>query len=355
MKKLVLIFVIPFLIISCSSPKKIITEREYNVSIAELVNKLKINPDNQRNIKMLSEQLAIVDKTDLDKIKDLKISGQPDIWYEVFVRYFQLKHRQDIVGKLPLSVLQKINFKKQDYSKDLETARIQSANYLYAKSKLLLESSDDSCSKLASENLFKILSLYEDFRDVDKLLRRSLIYGSKNVLYRFYNKSKKILPNYQKEFLRSIKISKNSFFNFDNKVIPEKEYDLSIVVNVDRINILPGSDSEKSHYVSKGTKEKATKYRCKVIEIDQNKSVMIAGVIEYYDNKISKKVYSKPVLVKTNFKYKYARLKGDERACSPEIIEMAKKKRIIFPSDNKMLEDAVVKMKTLVETLILAD
>lgn len=355
MKKLILILMIPFLMISCNLPEKAIIERDHNASVTNLVKKLKINPNNQKNTQMLSEQLAIVDKSDLDKIKKLKISGQPDIWYEIFVRYFQLKRRQDIVGKLPANVLRKINFKKRNYSKDMETARMQSANYLYAISELLLENGDDSSCKSASINLFKILSLYEDFRDVDKLLRRSLIYGSKNVLYRFYNKSNKTLPNYQKEYLRSVEITENSFFNFDNNVVPETEYDLSIVVNVDRINILPGTTSENSYYVSKGTKEKATKYRCKVIEIDQKKSVMISGVIEYYDNRILKMVYSKPVSVKTNFKYKYARLKGDERACSPEIIEMAKKKKIIFPPDNNMLEDAVVKLKTLVETLILAD
>lgn len=355
MKKFVLILMIPFLIISCSSPKKMIIEKDYNASIAKLVKKLKIIPDNQKNIQMLSAELAIADKTDLEKIKELRISGQPDIWHEIFVRYFQLKRRQDLVGKLPANVLEKINFKKRDYSQDMKTARMQSANYLYVISKILLENGDDSSCESASENLFKILSLYEDFRDVDKLIRRSLIYGSKNVLYRFYNKSKKILPNYQKEYLRLVEITENSFFNFDNNVVPETEYDLSIVVNVDRINISSGTSSENSYYVSKGTKEKATKYRCKVIETDQEKSVLISGVIEYHNNINLKQVYSKPFTVKTNFKYKYARLKGDELACSPKIIELAKKKKIIFPSDNKMLEDAVVKLKILVETLILAD
>lgn len=355
MKKFVLILMIPFLMISCSLPEKVIIEKDYNASIAKLVNKLKINPNNRKNIQILSTELAIADKTDMEKIKELKISGQPDIWHEIFVRYFHLKRRQDIVRKLPTNVLKKINFRKINYSKDLETARIQSANYLYAISELLLENGDDSSCKSASENLFKILSLYEDFRDVDKLIRKSLIYGSKNVLYRFYNKSKKILPNYQKEYLRSVEITENSFFNFDNNVVPETEYDLSIVVNVDRINILPEATSENSYYVSKGTKEKATKYRCKVIEVDQEKFVLISGVVEYHDNINLKKVYSKPFTVKTNFKYKYARLKGDELACSPKIIELAKKKKIIFPSDNKMLEDAVVKLKTLVETMILAD
>ena len=355
MKKLVLILLIPFLMISCSSPKKIAIKRDYNASIAELVNKLKIIPDNQKNIRMLSAELAIADKTDLEKIQELRISGQPDVWHEIFIRYYHLKYRQELINKLPPTVLEKINFRKRNYSKDLEIARMQSANYLYAISKLLIEKGDDSSCKLASENLFKILSLYEDFRDVDKLIRRSLIYGSKNVLYRFYNKSKKTLPNYQKEYLRLVEITENSFYNFDNNVVPETEYDFSIVVNVDRINISPGTTSENSYYVSKGIKEKATKYRCKVIETDQEKSVLISGVIEYHDNINLKRVYSKPFTVKTNFKYKYARLKGDERACSPKIIELAKKKKIIFPSDNKMLEDAVVKLKTLVEILILAD
>ena len=118
---------------------------------------------------------------------------------------------------------------------------------------------------------------------------------------------------------------------------------------------MPGATCENSYYVSKGTKEKATKYRCKVIEADQEKSVKISGVIEYYDNINLKQLYSKPFTVKTNFSYKYVRLKGDERACSPEIIELAKRKIIVYPSDNKMLEDAVVKLKALVETLILAD
>ncbi|MCD4773877.1 MAG: hypothetical protein K8R41_10895 [Bacteroidales bacterium] len=355
MKKLVLIFVIPFLIISCSSPKKTTNEREHSASIVRLVNKLKIYQDNQKNIQMLSEELAIADKIDLEKIEELRISGQPDIWHEIFIRYSHLKYRQNLVKKLPVIVLEKINFKKKDYSNDIESARMQSANYLYAISNVLLEKGDDSSCMMASENLFIILSIYEDFRDVDKLIRRSLIYGSKNVLYRFYNNSEKTLPNYQKEYLRSVGITENSFFDFDNNVVLEKEYDLSIVVNIERINVLPGATCENSYYVSKGTKEKATKYRCKVIEADQEKSVKISGVIEYYDNINLKQLYSKPFTVKTNFSYKYVRLKGDERACSPEIIELAKRKIIVYPSDNKMLEDAVVKLKALVETLILAD
>lgn len=354
MKKLILLL-IPFLIISCSSQKRITTEEECNVKINKLVSKLLINPDNQQNIQLLSVNLDLANKTDLTKINELKITKQPDIWYEIFVRYYYLNKRQNLIGKLPESVQKEIRFEKKNYLQDMETAKMQAANYLYAKSKLLLENGNDSCSKLATENLFKIVSLYKDFRDVDKLLRRSLIYGSKNVLYRFYNKSNKTLPNYQKEYMRSIEISENSFFDFDNNVIPEKDYDFSIVVNIDKIIISPGTESEKSHYVSKGTKEKATKFRCKVIEINQNKYVSISGIVEYFDNKNSKHLYSKPFSVKSNFNYNYARLQGDEKACSPEIIELAKKKKIVLPSDNKLLEDAIVKLKTLVETIIIAD
>ena len=355
MKKLILILVIPILIISCNSPKKITTERERNAYIVKLVDKLEKNPNNKKNINYLSEQIAILDKTDLRKIKELRLSGQPDIWLEIFKRYSRLKYRQDLVIDLPANVLQEINFRKHDYSKDIETTRIKAANYLYAESQLLLENGDDLCSNLAKINLLKITSLYENYRDVDKLLRKSIIYGSKNVLYRFYNKSKIALPDYQKEYLRSIEISENSFFDFDNVVIPDKDYDLSIVLTITKINILKGKDSQKSYFVNKGPKENPHKYKCRVIEIFQDKTVKISGDIEYYDNNTSKQVYTKPFAVKTNFNYKYARLDGDQLACSPEIIELAKKKRVVLPSNNNMLEDAVVKLKTLVETLILAD
>lgn len=355
MKKITIILLIPILILSCSTGKNTSKEKNSKTEINKLVKKLMINPGNQTNTQLLFKEYSLANKKDFDRIKKLRLSGQPDIWFDVYLSYSDLSTRQKKIEKLDKSVLNKINFRKRDYSDDLELARMKSANYLYAVSKVLIKNATDSACKLARRNLFKISTIYDNFRDVDKLLRKSLIYGSKNVLYRFYNNSEKVLPRYQENHIRSVQITENSFFDFDNKVIPGKEYDLSIVVNIEKINVFPGSSDKSSHFVSKGIKNESSKYRCKVYEIMQKKSVLISGNIEYYDNTISKKVYVKPIAVKTNFNYKYVRLKGDERACSPEVIELAKRKKIIYPSDNKMLEDAIVKLKSIVENVIVAD
>ena len=76
MKKLVLILVIPFLVISCSVQKKTTTEEDYNVTINKLVNKLLINPDNQKNIQILSIKLDYADKI---KVQYVCIIGENEL------------------------------------------------------------------------------------------------------------------------------------------------------------------------------------------------------------------------------------------------------------------------------------
>ena len=59
-------------------------------------------------------------------------SGQPNIYDEIHYRYNRMRDRQEVVERLPRSVLNNIGFRHFDYNETLAKSKKKAAEFLYA-------------------------------------------------------------------------------------------------------------------------------------------------------------------------------------------------------------------------------
>jgi tetratricopeptide (TPR) repeat protein len=234
MKRIQILLLIPLLIWGCKSPKNLIKDGNYDEAVKILVKKLSVNPDKEQNIIYLKQSYKAVNQKDIDRINYLRKTGQPNIWYEVYQHYDKLKNRQDLVKALPSDVLSQIGFKSVDYDNDVIEAKKKAAAYLYAHAQMLLKKEDRQSARQAYDELLKVSKLYNDYKDVDALLRRALVMGTNYVLFKMQNKSGVPLPLSFENELMSICLADldRTFINYDSKAVQGRNYDYNIVVNI---------------------------------------------------------------------------------------------------------------------------
>ncbi len=105
--------------ISCTSSSKYLERGDYDKAISKSVKTLMKKPDKNDEIRTLKKAFSLANKRDLDRIRQLKLSGQPDIFDNLVDNYSRLISRQDLVERLPNEVLSKIHFKHIDYNSDI--------------------------------------------------------------------------------------------------------------------------------------------------------------------------------------------------------------------------------------------
>ena len=123
MKKLLLLIVITFFVLSCSTSKQIeksLNIGNYDQAINDAIGKLRTNKDKKRKsdyILMLEEAFGKVTQRDLQNIDFLKKENNPENYLLIYDAYVALKNRQErIKPLLPLYVSGKeAKFNFQNY------------------------------------------------------------------------------------------------------------------------------------------------------------------------------------------------------------------------------------------------
>ncbi|MDK0575384.1 hypothetical protein P6P35_16195, partial [Clostridium perfringens] len=90
-------------------------------------------PNRAKSIGEIQEDFQLANKSDLETILQLKETGQPDIWYKIFLANERIKSRQDLVKTLPGATVQKLGLTFVDNTRDMEEARNRATLYSYAR------------------------------------------------------------------------------------------------------------------------------------------------------------------------------------------------------------------------------
>ncbi|MCD4728144.1 MAG: hypothetical protein K8R46_10810 [Pirellulales bacterium] len=381
MKRIQILLLIPLMILGCKSPKNLIKDGNYDEAVKILVKKLSVNPDKEKNIIYLKQSYKAVNQKDIDRINYLRKTGQPNIWYEVYQHYDKLKNRQDLVKALPPDVLSQIGFKSVDYDNDVIEAKKKAAAYLYAHAQMLLKKEDRQSARQAYEELLKVSKLYNDYKDVDALLRRALVMGTNYVLFKMQNKSGVLLPLSFENELMSISLADldRTFINYDSKAVKGRNYDYNIVVNIRVINVSP-EQLDRNHFTeskkiqdgwkykydkdgkivkdSTGKAIKIPKYKiieCFITEVHQRKTATISGSVDYINNHTSQLINTTPVSATSVFEHHSAIFNGNLDACTPQTLLMLNTTTVPFPSNAAMILDAGDKLKSTIKDIIWDD
>jgi PBP1b-binding outer membrane lipoprotein LpoB len=380
MKRIIIILMSLAMLGGCVSSKTYLRNGRYDDAIKKAAHKLKINPDKIKEIPILEQAYSLANNQDIERIAFLKKSGQPDIWDEVFDRYNQLKMRQDIVKTLPPEVLSKINFTPANYDNDILESKRKAAEYFYVHALTLLDKNDRMLARQAYDELLKVKGYYPNYKDVDNQIDKAFIMGTTNVLFKMNNLAPVGLPSgFEDELLKiAIKDLNTKWINFDSREVNGQNYDYVILLNIKGIDVSPERIHENTWVESRevedgwqyqydahgnvmkdtaGNDIKIKKYKtisCQILETQMNKTSVVSGVIDFYDNQTNQLLKSEPINANADFNYNFLQAHGDFDALKTETRNRLGRP-MPFPNDLEMIMMADNILKDVAKNIIISN
>jgi len=378
MKKLIVLMMVTFMIVSCSSTHYL-NKGMYDSAINKSVKKLKRNPSKAKEINALKQAYFLANQKDNENIEFLRKTGQPDIWDEIFNIYNTLKAREDLVKVLPGNVLSAINYKYINYDDEIITAKKKAAEFFYAHALNLLKKNDKISAREAYGDLMKVKSYYHDYKDVDTQIQNAIFLGTTNVLFKIQNHTGVAFhQNFEEELLKiTLSDMNGQWLNFDTKNNSALNYDYNIYLNIKYMNVSPEQVNTNNWIESKevedgwqyvydskgnvmkdslGNDIKVPKYKtisCKVSETVLHKQAIISGFIDFYNISTKQLIKTEPITAETFFDNIYTIAFGDFNALNPETAKRVKTSQPIpFPSDVDMIFKANAIMKDIAKNII---
>ncbi|MDD4372449.1 MAG: hypothetical protein PHG67_00885 [Bacteroidales bacterium] len=345
-KLLFLVLLIGF--IQCSSPQKLIDQKQYDQAFALLINKAHKGRISASQITQLKQVYHQSNQTDHEAVSALKASGSPDIWPEVYDRLNKISQRVDAVKVLPKELKQQLDYKPLDLEEEVLAARIKTTQYYNGLAVKLLESNDAASNSEALDLLGKVQQLNPAFPDLDKKMRRAVFSMADNILIGFKNETGVSLPaGFEEKVLDKTTFAESSW---QQKLIRTPEQAVGItyrmIVILEEIEVSPHKSGQTSYTEQK---EAVT---AEVVQYELQKSVSLTGRIQLVGTDYSKPFLVSPFDVSSQFDYTYARFSGSEQALALATLELTKKAALPFPSDESLIRDAATELNKIVALLL---
>lgn len=366
-------------ITSCVSSSKRLQQGEYDKAIAKSAKILQKKPSKTNEIKTLKKAYALANSKDLETIKLLKLSGQPDIFDKVTMHYRHLINRQEVVGRLPDDVLIRIGFEPIDYSLELTTSKKKAAKYFYAHADKLLEGGDKHDARQAYNEFSKVKSYFAVYKDVDTKMNEAYSKGINHIIFMISNESRTVLPeDFEDELLKiSLKdINGNHWLNFDTYVDDNIIYDYSIYLNIKHIEVSPERVREINYEETReiedgfdyvldengnvkknedGNDIKVPRFSiitAYVTETRLNKNAIVSGSLDFFDERSGQLIKTMPIKSEFEFRYRLAVANGNLDALKKKTRKLLKNEPIPFPTDLQLIFDTNDNLKSKVKRIV---
>ncbi len=367
---------------ACSSPEKLLQRGDYDGLIDKSVKKIIKDPNSQEDIELLDKAYKLANDRDLDRIKYLKLEGNPDTWDEVLMLYSRLKDRQTKVRKvLPLNLRGRtITYEFIDYDAQMVEAKRKAAEYFYNHGKALMGNKTKDSYRMAYVELNKA-SGYSGgaYPDLDQMIDEARYYGMSRVLVSVINSTPLRLPEDFMENLLAINTYglNSEWVEYHFKPLDQETvFDYYVDINLQIIDVSPEMVDDNDRLVkrkvqdgfeyvldSKGNVMKDTagndikipKYKeltCTVIEKIQDKSVTLKGEIEVISANPKRLISKDPISATTHFQHVSARAVGDIEALDEETKQAVSVEEIPFPDDITMVYDTSEGLKQAITDVI---
>jgi hypothetical protein len=366
---------------SCSSSSKLLQRGQYDLAINKSVKKLLKNPTKHKEIDVLDRAYKLANEQDKSVIDELRISGQPDIWEELFARYSRMRNRQDVVSRLPRELLNQINYEKIDYNREIADAKNKAAAFYYANGTQLLKSGDRMSARKAYDQFLFIKKYFANYQDVEMKLQEALALGTNHVIFKIQNQARVALPkDFEDEILKiSLSSLNRLWLEFDNSYDKNIQYDYSIYLNLKQIEVSPEKVEVEKYkdpkmvpdgweYVlddkgnvrkdSLGNDMKVSKYKeinAYITLTKMDKRAIVRGSLDYVNNRTGQLLKTSPITTEFVFDYKSAIYAGEENALSDASKKLIKNKPMPFPPDLQMIYDTNEEIKRIAFEMVKAD
>ncbi len=387
--RIVSFFLVIVLLISCSTARQTqeaINTGNYLSAINKAITKLtqnKTRKGNQDIILLLEEAFKRHSDRELDQINFLKNDGNPANLENIFNAYVDLNTIQErIKPLLPLRIYDEnrdASFKLKDYTKQILTAKNNLSDYLYTNANNLIANAQSKLDYRTAYNDFKYLSSinpgYKDTHTkIEEAYQKGLDYVSVNV----YNDSEIVLPQRLENDLLNFNTYglNNLWTRFHSNPQKDVNYDYEMQLQFNNIAISPEQMHTKHLIKEKRIKDgweyeldedgnvkkdslgndiKIDKFitvKCNFYEHVQQKEVQIVGNVSYFDIATKQQINTYPLASEFVFEHVFANYRGDKRALDEELLQLASRKRVPFPSNEQMVYDSGQDLKNRIKSII---
>ena len=142
MRKFYTFLFITLLIAGCTSSRKYLQRAQFDAAINKSVQKLRKNPNNEKELAVLKEAYAKANQINTDRINFLKTSGEQNVWDEIYSNFNAMKYRQDQVKTLPDAAVSRLNIVFKNYDQEIIEAKKKAAEFYYNHAMELLKRND---------------------------------------------------------------------------------------------------------------------------------------------------------------------------------------------------------------------
>jgi len=363
------------ILISCSSPEKLLQQGNYDAIVEKSVKNLIKKPDSGEDALNLDKAYKLANERDLERIKYLKTESNPNTWDEMLSLYSNLKNRQASVKRvLPLHIgSQTINYNMVDYDAEIVAAKRKAADYFNAHGRKLMENRNKDSYRQAYYELVKAKNYSGDsYHDLNQIIEEAKYLGMSRVLISVVNRTIINLPQEFSDGLVAVNAKElnSEWVEYYTRKLDENiKYDYYIDIILQAINVSPDLTKDRDFIEKKtvdngfeyvldakgnvmkdtsGNDIKIKKYKeiqCTVIETRQQKDCNITGEIEFISVNPQSLLKKQPIAAGTHFEFVSARAIGDVNALSPETRKTIEVKPVPFPEDIQMIIDCTEALK----------
>ncbi len=347
MKSHRLLYIVVLLgLFSCSSTKDLYESKRYDDVIEILAKESKTSTLDNEELAMLKTSYHEANERDHDRIMNLKESGEPDIWIEIYNLYNKMDKRQKLMSRQSADTKKAMNYKPLELDGEIATAKNRAELYLCAKAKVLLEEPNSNNIASADSLINQLIRINPHNSNIDNLKLRTVILSANDIIFRVAAVDNIKMPE---DYAATVLDFQGNIIGnkpYDLTMKDGKDYDLMIRVLVEKTEISPERIDAVTFKESKDNKT-AT-----VTDKTITKTATVKGKIEYIDLNKKMTLISSPFNITSTFKYNFAEISGDKAACSEHTLSLLNNNKVDFPSDDALLKDTGRKLNKSMQNIL---
>jgi len=350
----------------CGSSKKQLEKGNYDAAIDKAVKELRRDPDDEKQIAILSQSYRVVNDLDNERIRFLKMEGRPNNWDEIYLIYKALNDRQSLVRTVtPLkSKSQTVDFPYVDYVPEMVNAKRKAAEFYFAHGTELMKTNIKENYRQAFAEFVRAKNYVGDYEGIDNKIQEAKYLGMSRVFVSVQNTS---IIKFPKEFEQDLLALDLPSLNSEwveyhtQNLNANTQFDYFVNVNVKNIAVSPDGTLQKDTVIKKDVEDgftyvldkkgnvmrdslgndiKQKKYKtlqCALIETIQSKACRIDGDVEVIQMNPNKVLKKDPIGAQSGFENVSSRALGDVQALTPKQLERTKTSVVPFPTDIEMV------------------
>jgi hypothetical protein len=367
MKKIIpFVFVLTVILSGCGSSKKQLEKGNYDAAIDKAVRELRRDPDDEKQIAILSQSYKVVNDLDNERVRFLKMEGRPNNWDEIYLIYKALNDRQSLVRTVtPLkSKSQTVDFPYVDYVPEMVNAKRKAAEFYFAHGTELMKTNIKENYRQAFAEFVRAKNYVGDYEGIDNKIQEAKYLGMSRVFVSVQNSS---IIKFPKEFEQDLLALDLPSLNSEwveyhtQNLNANTQYDYFVNVNVKNVAVSPDGTSQKDTVIKRDVEDgftyvldkkgnvmrdslgndiKQKKYKtlqCALIETIQSKACRIDGDVEVIQMNPNKVLKKDPIGAQSAFENVSSRALGDVQALTPKQLERTKTSVVPFPTDIEMV------------------